>query len=58
MKKLFFLLSLLFMTAWIAFTFFIKSSPIIHVLFILSIILYIQSLLTVNRLKTNIYQEK
>ncbi|HUR66262.1 MAG TPA: hypothetical protein VMZ03_07905 [Chitinophagaceae bacterium] len=48
MKKSFFIISLVLMTAWIAGVFLFKTTPLIHVLLLLSVLSYIRSLMIVG----------
>ncbi len=57
MKKIFLLLSIIVMTAWIVGFFLLKTSSSIHVLLALSIVLYIRSLLQINTSVTQKYYE-
>lgn len=45
MKKSFFIISLVLMTAWIAGVFLFKTTPMVHTLLFLSLLCYIRSLL-------------
>lgn len=45
MKKCFFVMSLVVMTAWIGGVFFFKTTPMIHVLLLLSLLAYMRSLM-------------
>jgi hypothetical protein len=45
MKKSFFIISLVLLTAWIAGVFLFKTTAMIHVLLLLSILSYIRSLM-------------
>jgi hypothetical protein len=49
MKKSFFILSLLLMTAWIAGVFLFKTTAMVHVLLLLSVLSYIRSLMITGR---------
>ncbi|MBC7873490.1 MAG: hypothetical protein H7Y01_05825 [Ferruginibacter sp.] len=48
MKRILLLVSLALMISWVAGFFFIRSSPVMHILLFGSILLYIRSLLVVE----------
>lgn len=45
MKKIFFISSLVLLTAWIVCVFVLKAAGLVHVLLVLSMIVYIRSLI-------------
>lgn len=49
MKKSFFIISILLMTAWIAGVFLFRTTAMIHVLLLLSLLSYIRSLMIIGQ---------